>query len=292
MHNEGVPRGTDATLQHRPLRHLSRMSARGCRLDALVCLCSEFSQASAISHKKPRWDFALRRTQGIVCISDYVNALVTKYGIPAWVVSDALQKMFFDFPRDNGSTSEKPLMINVGVISERKRQHQLLQTLESLRSEGLDFDVMFVGRLDRKSPYGRTFDEMLASVRAKHVGFEHVEFLDDTSFCRLFDRASAMIHFSSEESFGLTFAESIARGLYLFASDVGAVRDIITGVKRAQVFGVDDWEGMKRAVREWIVSNQWRQPRPEKPPSEFIQKYHPVSVAQRHIEIYQEILRR
>ena len=63
-------------------------------------------------------------------------------------------------------------------------------------------------------------------------------------------RASAMIHFSSEESFGLTFAEAIAQGLYLFASDVGAIRDIAKGVERVQIFDLKNWDGLKNSVRQ------------------------------------------
>ena len=99
-----------------------------------------------------------------------------------------------------------------------------------------------------------------------------------------------MIHFSAEESFGLTFAEAIARGLYLFASDVGAIRDIAKGVDRVQILGLNDWEGLKRAVRQWLVSGGDRLPRPANPPAEFVQRYHPKFVAQRHLEIYREVL--
>lgn len=237
-------------------------------------------------------NFTLSRTRGIICISDYVKNLVRKYGTPIWIVPNAVQKMFFDFPKEKTSAPERPLLINVGVISERKRQQQILTVLESLRGKGLDFDVLFVGRSSKSSPYAKRFDEMLAAAQKKHGGFEHIQNLDDASFCQLFDRASAMIHFSSEESFGLTFAEAIARGLYLFASDVGAIRDIAAGVEHSQIFGADNWDGMQRALHEWLVSGKWEQPRPERPPAEFTRKYHPVSVAGRHVEIYQEVLQK
>jgi glycosyltransferase involved in cell wall biosynthesis len=235
-------------------------------------------------------NFTLSRARGIICISDYVKNLVGKYGALTWIVPNAIQRMFFEFPKGEKSAPEKPLLINVGVISERKRQQQILTVLESLREKGLDFDALFVGRSSRSSPYAKRFDEMIATAQEKQRGFEHIQSLDDTSFCQLFDRASAMIHFSSEESFGLTFAEAIARGLYLFASDVGAARDIAAGIERAQIFSANDWSALEHGVREWLSSGKWKQPRPEKPPAEFTEKYHPASVAQRHVEIYEEVL--
>jgi glycosyltransferase involved in cell wall biosynthesis len=234
--------------------------------------------------------FTLPRTQGIICISDYVQDLVKNYGVKTWIIPNAIQKMFFDFPKTNSPTCEKPLLVNVGVFSERKRQQQLLSVLESLRQEGLLFDTLFVGLSDPGSAYAVEFNAMLEKANGKYGGFEHIQRLDDASFCRLFDRASAMIHFSNEESFGLTFAEAIARGLYLFASDVGAIRDIAKGVERVRIFNLNHWDEMKRAVREWLISGGDRLPRPSNPPAEFVQRYHPKFVAQRHLEIYREVL--
>jgi glycosyltransferase involved in cell wall biosynthesis len=235
--------------------------------------------------------FTLRRTQGIICISDYVKNLVKHYGVPTWIVPNAIQKMFFDFPRTAPPARERPLLVNVGVISERKRQHEVLARLTSLREEGLQFDTLFVGLSSPILPYAVEFMARLEQANRKHGGFEHISRLeDDPSFCRLFDRASAMIHFSAEESFGLTFGEAIARGLYLFASDVGAIRDLAKGVDRVQILGLNDWEGLKRAVRQWLVSGGYRLPRPAGAPAEFARRFHPAQVAQRHLEIYREVL--
>ena len=175
--------------------------------------------------------FTFPRTDGIICISDYVKDLVKDYGVPTWVVPNAIQKMFFDYRKADSPARERPLLVNIGVISERKRQHELLALLASLREEGLKFDTVFVGLSTSNSPYAIEFNAMLEKAKAKYGGFEHIQRLDDASFCELFDRASAMIHFSNEESFGLVFTEAIARGLYLFASDVGAMRDIAEGWK-------------------------------------------------------------
>ena len=231
----------------------------------------------------------LPRTAGIVCISDYVKNLVSRYGTKTWLVPNAIQKMFFDFPRQEPEALKKPLLINVGVISERKRQHELIKLFEALRLEGLDFDTLFVGFLPPAS-YATTFTTMLEEANGRRGGFQHIPRLDNESFCRLYDRASAMVHFSSEESFGLTFAEAMARGLYLFASDVGAIGDIAKGVDRVQIIGLDKGDELKDRLRQWINSGAWKQPRPARAPEEFIRRYHPVSVARKHLEIYRAVI--
>ena len=235
-------------------------------------------------------DFTLPRTGGIICISDYVKNLVGRYGVQTWIVPNAIQRMFFDFPREAGAPLERPLLINVGVISERKRQRELLAVLESLREQQLPFDTLFVGVSDPSSAYAQNFQAELQAAQQRHGGFEHITRLDDPSFCRLMDKASAMIHFSNEESFGLTFAEAIARDLYLFASDVGAARAIAKGVERVQIFGLDQWTEMKDAVQKWLVAGEYKKRRPQNPPLEFVQSFHPASVARRHLEIYREVL--
>lgn len=236
-------------------------------------------------------NITLPRTIGIICISDYVANLVGKYGTKTWLVPNAIQKMFFDFPPQQGEPLKKPLLINVGVICERKRQHEVIKLLESLRAEGQDFDTLFVGVLPA-APYAAAFTTMLAEANRRHGGFQHLASLDNESFCQRYDRASAMIHFSNEESFGLTFAEAIARGLYLFASDVGSIRDIAQGVDRVQIIGQDDWEGLKSRLRQWLTSGAWKQPRPATAPAAFIERYHPVSVARKHLEIYRSVINR
>ena len=237
-------------------------------------------------------DFALPRSHGIICISDYVKNLVERYHVPTWIVPNAIQSMFFDFPRAKSAATGRPLLINVGVVSERKRQQEVLGLLESLRAEGLSFDTIFVGRCDKRVAYCQGFQERLGRANGKYGGFEHIVSLDNAAFCELFDRASAMIHFSNEESFGLTIAEAIARGLYLYASDVGAVRDIAQGVKGVEIFDPNAWEQLKTSIRQWLVAGEKRQPHGQPPPSEFVERYHPLGVARRHVGIYREVLGR
>jgi len=236
-------------------------------------------------------NFTLPRAGGIICISDYVKNLVEHYGVPTWSIPNALQQMFFDFPR-TFQHRNVPLILNVGVISERKRQRQILDLLCSLRKEGLDFETLFVGASDTKNAYTTAFLGDLAAAQSFHGGFSYVARLGDEDFCRLFDTASAMIHFPQEESFGLVFAEALTRNLYLFASDVGSIREIASDVPGVEIFHYDDWSGMKDAVRNWIRSGQFKNTKPQKTPEGLLRRYHPTSIARQHIQVYEEILSR
>jgi glycosyltransferase involved in cell wall biosynthesis len=121
-------------------------------------------------------------------------------------------------------------------------------------------------------------------------GFVHMQFLEDRDFLGLYDSADAMIHFSEEESFGLTFAEALARNLPLFASDVGAIRQIVDGVNICRVFDVSDFRGLVEALRIWIPLHSDSQPRVSNPNSIIASRYSPQVIAQQHINVYREIV--
>lgn len=235
-------------------------------------------------------NLTLPRTDGIICISEYVQSLVARYRVPAWLVPNAIQQIFFDFPRADLPSRPRPLLVNVGVISERKQQLPLLTALTALRGQGLAFDTLFVGSLPGQASYSREFVHRLAAAQQLHGGFEHIPRLDPAGICQLLDQASALIHFASEETFGLTFAEAVARGLYLFASDVGSVRTIVRGSTNVQIFGADQWAELQAALQKWLAQAPNFPARPSAPPPEFVQTFHPVSVARRHLEIYREVL--
>jgi glycosyltransferase involved in cell wall biosynthesis len=101
------------------------------------------------------------------------------------------------------------------------------------------------------------------------------------------DESQALVHFPSEESFGLVVAEALARGLKLFASKVGGICDIASGVPDAELFDPEDWAGLSRALSAWL----------EKPNLSSAQtqnlmkfRYHPNVITTRHVEIYREVL--
>jgi glycosyltransferase involved in cell wall biosynthesis len=234
-------------------------------------------------------NFALPRTGGIVCISRYVQDLVKQYGVSTWLIPNALRQLFFDYPRTFREI-KRPVLLNVGVVGQIKRQRQILQVLQALRGEGLEFETVFVGTAH--GSYAEQFQTELAAAEAAHGAFSHIPWLDAEGMCRLFDGSSAMIHFSCVESFGLIFGEALARHLYLFASDVGSVRDISAGVPGVEIFQLDDWTGMKDAVRRWLGTEPLKAPKAMTSPEELVKRYHPGSVARQHLQVYREVLDR
>jgi glycosyltransferase involved in cell wall biosynthesis len=232
-------------------------------------------------------NFTLGRTAGVFCNSQYTEELVQPRTRRTWRVPNPIRSQFFELPTEPIRPG-KPLLINVGVISPRKRQIELLKVIEDLRRQGLDFEFQFVGYADPANPYASAFLEKIRSLENEGT----VRFLGPCNIAeliRLFDSASAMVHFPSEEAFGLVVAEALARNLKFFGSRTGGIVDIATGVNPAELFDTQDWTGLASAIGRWLRNAS---PRPLDTAVAMRARYSPSVIAQRHIEIYREVLRR
>jgi hypothetical protein len=131
---------------------------------------------------------------------------------------------------------------------------------------------------------------LLDEMHAKHGGFQHREYLEPRDFIELYDESDAMVHFSSEESFGLTFAEALSRNLPLFEYDVGAVLQIADGIAECRIFGVDDFGGLIDSLRTWILADHHGKTRDATPNSLIASRYHPSVIAEKHLEVYRLVI--
>jgi glycosyltransferase involved in cell wall biosynthesis len=230
-------------------------------------------------------DFTLKRTAGVFCNSEHTERLIRPRARRTWRVPNALRQDFFA-PFDGRTVRRKNSLINIGVIGRGKRQLQLLDVASQLRQEGLEFEFLFVGLAAAQSPYAQEFLEKIKPMQ--EAGY--ARYLGQKSVCELvgiLDGSAALVHFPPEESFGLVVAEAIARNLKLFAGRVGGIVDIANGVPDAELFERDDWAGLTGGIANWLRRGA---PRPPEIAHIMRQRYHPEVIAQRHVEIYREVL--
>jgi glycosyltransferase involved in cell wall biosynthesis len=231
-------------------------------------------------------DFALRRTAGVFCNSAYTENLVRPRAKKTWRVSNALRREFFDALPDVSAAPRKCILLNVGAVTGRKRQLELLDIAHKLRRRNLKFELHFIGRLKPSEPYAAQFLKRIKPLEtegwARHSGEMPADEL-----IRHFDSAAGLVHFPSEEAFGLVVAEALARGLKFFGARLGGISDIADGVEGAELFGADDWDGLEKAIAAWIKNGN-----PSSPAAagQMRGKYHPQIIARRHLEIYREVL--
>jgi glycosyltransferase involved in cell wall biosynthesis len=231
-------------------------------------------------------DFALRRTDGVFCNSSYTRELVEPRTNHVWSVANPIRQAFFDQPLC--AAEKKCILLNVGVVSPRKRQLEVLDVAAELRRRGFCFELHFVGLVNPADGYCAKFLQRISEW--KDNGFvRHTPHLSANELIVLLDRASGLVHIPVEESFGLVVAESIARGMKFFGTRTGGVIDIACGLPDAELFAADDLVGLTDAIARWIAVGY---PRSTCGAGMMRERYHPTVIARQHLEIYREVLLR
>jgi glycosyltransferase involved in cell wall biosynthesis len=230
-------------------------------------------------------NFTLRRTDGVFCNSAYTEALVRPRTQKVWRVPNALRRAFFDLIPDAAARGHHCVLLNIGVISQRKRQRELLDMVETLHRQGLKFEFCFIGWANPAETYTAAFLKRLRPLAAAGCA-RHLGELSTEELIRSFDAASGLVHFPSEEAFGLVVAEALARNLKFFGACLGGIGDIARGVPGAELFAENDWEGLTAAIARWISQGH---PRPDTA-ALARERYHPRVIAQQHLNIYREVI--
>jgi glycosyltransferase involved in cell wall biosynthesis len=227
----------------------------------------------------------LKRTSGVFCNSAYTESLVRPRTAKTWRVPNAIREAFFATPSAK-AVSGKCVLISVGIISERKRQLELLEVARRLHEQGLKLELQFLGVANPETPYAVQFLQRLQSAEAQGYA-RHLGLKSTAELIALFDAADGLVHFPSEEAFGLVVAEAMARDLTFFGPRLGGVADICSGVPGVKLFEPDDWDGLTASLANWIQGGHPKSPGA----AELMQaRYHPRVVAARHLEIYREVL--
>ena len=228
---------------------------------------------------------ALKKTGGVFCNSAYTESLVAPRAQKIWRVPNALRAEFFA-PPPPPKKSARPVILNIGALEPRKQQREILAAARRLHERGLKFELHFIGKT-WASDYGKDFDRELA--RAEAAGFaRHRGPMTSAQIIAAMDAADALVHFPTEEAFGLVTAEALARNLKFFGAAVGGGVEIASGVDGAELFPINDFNALENAIAGWIGGGC---PRPQNAALEMRARYHPEVIAQRHLEIYREVLR-
>jgi glycosyltransferase involved in cell wall biosynthesis len=229
---------------------------------------------------------ALRRTDGVFCNSAYTESLVAPRSQRTWRAPNAIRARFFRKARCSPGPSEVPIILNVGHLGARKRQLEILKMAGELHDLGHAFKLVFLGALSEGSPYGQTFIEEMKRAEAKGYAY-HGGFLDADGLIDLMDQAHGFVHFPLEEAFGLVVAEAMARGLKFFGADLGGIKEIAAGIPGAELHS--DFATLKKGLAAWLKAGAPRQPDAA---GQIAERYHPKVIAERHLQIYQEVLNR
>ncbi len=230
-------------------------------------------------------NFVLPRTAGVFCNSSYTEKLVRPRARKTWLMPHPLRQAFLDPAPDPGP---RPcVLLNVGVISPRKRQMELLDVAEALHRQGLKFEFRFIGFTHssleaHNEAFRRRIKPMEAAGYARYGGAP-----GENDLRQWYDGASAMVHFPTEDAAPMVVLEGLGRDLKFFGARLGGIVDSAGPMPAAELFAPDDWPGLTAAIARWIAQGH---PRPIGNAAIIRERYHPVALAQRHVEIYREVI--
>jgi glycosyltransferase involved in cell wall biosynthesis len=230
-------------------------------------------------------DFAVRRTLGVFCNSAYTESVVHSRARRTWRVPHALRLSFFDSIAE--SAPRPCILLNAGVITRRKRQLELLGVAESLYRAGLKFEFRFIGFVPTADDgYAREFLQRIKPMEA--AGY--ARFLGpqpENKLVECFDSVAGVVHFPTEEAFGNVVIEALSRNLKFFGSRIGGIIDTTEGMPGAELFDKDDWTGLSDGIARWIAGGHVR---PTRASRVVRKRYHPMVIADKHLDIYKEVL--
>lgn len=230
-------------------------------------------------------NFILPRTWGVFCNSSYTEKLVRPRARKTWLMPHPLRLSFLDPPPDPGA---RPcVLLNVGVISARKRQLELLNVAEALHRQGLKFEFRFIGYIHPGAAayieaFRKRIQPMEAAGYARYGGAPA-----ESEMLHCYDSAAAMLHFPTEDAAPMVVLEGLGRDLKFFGARVGGIVDSAGPMPGAELFAPDDWPGLTAAIARWIAQGH---PRPIGNAALVRERYHPIALAKRHVDIYREVL--
>jgi glycosyltransferase involved in cell wall biosynthesis len=164
---------------------------------------------------------------------------------------------------------------------------ELLDVAEALHRQGLKFEFRFIGFTHTATTayteaFQRRIKPMEAAGYARYGGAP-----GESELLHCYDSASAMVHFPTEESFGMAVLEGLGRDLKFFGAHVGGIVDIAKDMPGVELFAPNDWAGLTAAIARWIAQGH---PRSIGTAAIIRERYQPEAMARRHVEIYQELL--
>ena len=237
------------------------------------------------------------RFDGVICITNYTREAVEHEVPKTWVVPNAVDPSFLELgqqrfsyggsrPSTLDSRSPCPVILVVASIDERKNQNAFIRALDPL-AEKMSIEVRFFG-VCGASDYAWEFKELIASRPWCYYG----GMIGREELRREFETASLLALPTHEDNCPMVVLEAMATGVPVMASKVGGVPDLIDGISTGLFCDPCDPESFSVGVTRLLENRDFADQMAFTAFHEAINRFHPKVIAERHLEIYREVLSR
>lgn len=192
---------------------------------------------------------ALQHFCGVVCPSPRTAAAVAAYGIPSdriFVIPPGTAKP--DRPLRRHRSPVRSLLCVASVIP-RKGHRVLLAALARLRD--LDWQLLCIGSLNRDPRTARLIRQVISAARlGQRITLAGEQ--PPRMVMRAYRAADCFVLPSLHEGYGMAFAEAMAHGLPIVASDAGAIPETVPR-EAGLLVPSGDAVALARALRQVIA---------------------------------------
>jgi glycosyltransferase involved in cell wall biosynthesis len=225
--------------------------------------------------------WTVSRATGVVCLSHYTKQLVQDIARKTWIVPNAVDQSFFDVQRVPG---KKNTILCIANILPYKNQTALIRALDPV-AESNGIRVVFIGDAGKNLPYA---EEFLSLVQARpwcvHLGFQSPEVLKNE-----LSGAQLLMLPSLEDNCPMVLLEAAAVGTPIAASNVGGIPDLIEHGETGLLFDPGSPEEMRQCALRLLNDVPYAERLAAAGKKRARERFHPVQIARRHLEIYREV---
>ncbi len=223
---------------------------------------------------------ALRRADGVVCISTHTQRAVEMDARRTWVAPNAVDARYFLVPR---TPIQPPQLLCVGLISRLKNQLGLIRALDPLAAR-LPFTLVFCGRIE--ADIEAEFREKLrARPWCQHEGYLNTDGLREKMAT-----AALLVHPTFEDNCPMVILECMAAGIPVAASRIGGVPDLVEPGVTGLLFDPNSDGQICGAVEQLLRDRATAEKFGAAGKAAAEKRFRPRVIAERHLEIYREVI--
>jgi glycosyltransferase involved in cell wall biosynthesis len=227
----------------------------------------------------------LKRTDGVIAISNYTRELVSGMASRTWVIPNAVDQRFFNVQTD--ATLPIPRILFVGSLDPRKNPLGLLQACTDMLTRR-ECEIAFAGQFCPDTPYGHAVLALMESL----PGVSILGFLDRESLAYEFSRSTILVLPTFEDNCPMVVLEAMAAGIPIAASAVGGIPEIVSNEVDGLLFDPHHQEDITNSIRSLIKNPSQRAGISAACREKAIRLFHPRTIAEAHIRAYEDVLTR
>jgi len=143
--------------------------------------------------------------------------------------------------------NKRPTFLCVSTLEPRKRQQQIIDAVELLWEEGLDINLILVGKV------GWKVESLVQRIRKHPENGNRLFWLEGVSdeyLGQIYRHCSCLVAASLNEGFGLSLIEAAQHNLAVIARDIPVFREIAQDA--AFYFSGEQAEDLRGALKNWL----------------------------------------